>query len=66
MKVDNIDGKITELSAGIEWRPFKNVGFELAYNRFDLEVSVEDVEDGFLGELDYDYKGPILGVTARF
>ncbi|MCZ6888643.1 MAG: hypothetical protein O7H39_09115 [Gammaproteobacteria bacterium] len=66
LKVDNIKGKITEFRAGIEWHAFKNVGFELAYNVFEVDVDVESAEDTFLGSLKYQYEGPLFGVTARF
>jgi hypothetical protein len=66
LKVDNIKGEITELNAGVTWKPWQNIGFNLAYNYFDVSGRVTDEEGDFEGRLNYDFKGPFLGIVATF
>ena len=66
LKIDNIKGEITELNAGVTWKPWQNVGFNLAYNYFDVSGRVTDEEGDFEGRLNYDFKGPLLGIVATF
>jgi hypothetical protein len=66
LKLDNIRGQITEFRGGIVWKPWKSVGFELAYNYFDVETKVTSPEGDFEGKLNYDFKGPLIGIVATF
>lgn len=58
------EGSILTWSAGLRWQAFSNLGFELAYTSFDLDVDIED--DDLNGNVEYDYKGPRLGVNLYF
>lgn len=66
LKVDNVKGEITELNAGVTWKPWERFGFNLAYNYFDVTGKVTDEEGDFEGRLNYEFKGPIIGVIATF
>ena len=66
LKIDNIKGEITEFNAGVTWKPWNNVGFNLAYNYFDVSGKVTDEEGDFEGRLNYEFNGPILGIVATF
>ena len=61
---ENLSGQIVNFNAGVEWRAFENVGFFVQYQMFDLNVDYNDV--GVLFDLEYNYKGPVLGVSANF
>ena len=66
IKIDNVKGKITEFRGGVTWKPFENVGFNLAYNFFDVTGEVTSEEGNFRGRVEYDFKGPMLGVVLTF
>ena len=61
---EDLDGKILNANAGIQWNAFKHVGFFLQYQVFDVDVDYSD--RGVLWAIDYDYTGPVLGVDVRF
>ncbi len=61
---DSLSGKIINANAGVEWRAFENAGFFLQYQLFDVDVDY--LAEGVLFALDYDYRGPVLGVNIRF
>lgn len=57
-------GEIINVNAGITWKAFNNVGFFAQYQYFDVDVDISD--SGALFALDYDYRGPVLGVSVTF
>jgi hypothetical protein len=59
------DGRILAFDAGVRWQTFKNVGFDLKYTYFNLDVDVDDGID-FAGAVEYKYRGPALGVNVYF
>jgi hypothetical protein len=59
------DGRILGVDAGVRWQTFKNVGFDLKYNYYNLDVEVDDGID-FGGTVEYKYRGPALGVNVYF
>ena len=61
---EDISGEIINFNAGVEWQAFENVGFFANYQVFDVKVDYNDV--GTLFALDYNYNGPVLGVTVNF
>ncbi len=61
---EDLSGEIINATAGIQWRAFKNVGFFAQYQLFDVDVDF--LERGVLFALDYDYNGPVLGVSVNF
>lgn len=60
----DLDGKIINANAGIQWNAFKNVGFFVQYQVFDVDVDYLD--SGVLFAIDYDYTGPVFGVDVNF
>lgn len=61
---EDLSGQIINANAGIQWNAFEHVGFLLQYQVFDVDVDYTD--RGVLWAIDYDYKGPVLGVDVRF
>ena len=66
LEVDNVRGQISEARADIEWRVAKNVGLNLAYNYFEVSGRVTSEEGGFEGRVDYEFRGPMLGLKLVF
>jgi hypothetical protein len=61
---EELSGEIINANVGILWKAFNNVSFFAQYQVFDVNVDVDD--NGKLFALDYDYKGPVLGVSVNF
>lgn len=61
-KVDPYDGTIINASAGVNFSFTPHVGVGINYNVFSLDVGVTD--DGWRGEIDIDYQGPFIMVSA--
>jgi len=61
---EDLSGEIINATAGIQWRAFKNVGFFAHYQLFD--VNVDYLDTGVRFAIDYDYNGPVLGVSVNF
>ena len=55
-------GKIVQLNAGFGYKAFKSVGFALQYNYFRVDVNINDLD--WIGELKYEYQGPVLSIAA--
>lgn len=66
LKVNNIKGEVREARASIKWKPWENVGFDLAYNYFEVRGKVTEEEGRFEGRLKYEFKGPLLGLHLTF
>ncbi len=67
LEIDDIDGSITAMTAGVVWQPFKNVGFGLSYQYFDVEVkATTDSFGGVGGEFRWRYAGPAAYLAVRF
>lgn len=60
----NYEGSILTWNVGVRWQAFRNLGFELAWQSFDLDVDIED--DDLNGTVRYDYQGPRLGLNLYF
>jgi hypothetical protein len=61
---EKLEGEIINANIGLEWRAFRNVGFYARYQMFDVNVDI--TEEGLVFAIDYNYNGPVLGVSARF
>jgi len=61
---EDLSGQIINANVGVEWQAFKNVGFFAGYQVFDVDVDYDTRRLRFA--VDYDYSGPLLGVTANF
>lgn len=61
---EELSGQIINANVGVQWNAFKNVGFFLQYQVFDVDVDYTD--RGAIFAIDYDYTGPVLGVDVNF
>lgn len=64
VKVGDVEGSVYNLSAALEYRAFKAVGFGAAFNAFDIDVDVD--KRGFHGTVDYQIQGVQLYLRAGF
>lgn len=60
----DLSGEIINANAGVLWKAFENVSFLAKYQVFDVDV--EYVNAGVRFAVDYNYKGPVLGVAVNF
>lgn len=61
---EDLSGEIISANAALHWNTFKNVGFFLAYQMVDVDVDYLDQNVRFA--INYDYAGPVLGISANF
>jgi hypothetical protein len=61
---ESLSGEIINANLGVSWHAFEHVGFFARYQLFDVDVDYLD--EGDLFAIDYDYRGPVLGVDVRF
>ncbi len=61
---EELDGQIINANIGIEWLAFKHAGFFAKYQVFDVDVDVSDSDSIFA--VNYDYRGPLVGVNLTF
>ena len=64
LEVDNIDGEVTDLRAGITWMFAKHWGLGAGYNRFVTDVGAE--RRAFTGDLKWKYSGAQVFITASY
>jgi hypothetical protein len=63
-KVDKYDGGITNVSAGVNYQLFQNVGIGAKYQLFRLNVNID--EDKWNGSVKLDYKGPFIYLSGSW
>jgi hypothetical protein len=61
---EDLSGQIINANLGVQWNAFENVGFFAQYAVFEVNVDYGTSRDLFA--IDYNYKGPLLGVDIRF
>jgi hypothetical protein len=64
LEVDNIDGEVTDLRAGITWMFAKHWGLGAGYNRFVTDIGAE--RRAFTGDLKWTYSGAQVFITASY
>ncbi|MEO8307498.1 MAG: hypothetical protein ABI616_05610 [Pseudomonadota bacterium] len=64
LKIDNIDGRVTDLRAGLTWMVTRHVGIGAGYNQFVTTVNAE--RDAFTGGLKWHYSGAQIFITGSF
>lgn len=64
LQYDIYDGRILDTRIGVLWQPSKWVGIGLGYNRFDVDVDLDD--NDFRGKLEWVYDGPQLFYNVSF
>ncbi|GMR14638.1 MAG: hypothetical protein BMS9Abin30_0243 [Gammaproteobacteria bacterium] len=62
--VGDLNGTLWNTVAGVNYQAFRNVGFDLSYQFFNLNLKVDSAE--WIGEIDMRYSGPVLSVTANW
>jgi hypothetical protein len=61
---EELSGEIINATVGITWKAFEHVGFYAQYQM--LDVNVDFVDESVKFAVDYDYYGPVLGVSVNF
>jgi hypothetical protein len=61
---EDLEGRIWNVSAGIRWKTWDHVGFQVSYKYFDVDVDYQ--KRSLVAEADYDYRGFLLGIDAYF
>jgi hypothetical protein len=64
VKINNIDGEVTDLRAGLTWMATKHVGIGAGYNQFATTIGVS--KNAFDGSLKWHYSGAQVFITASF
>jgi len=64
LSIDDFDGVLTALQASFLHRTFKNVGFGIGYNGFNVRVDSEN--EDFRGRIKYGYNGVTAFLNLRF
>lgn len=64
LQYDIYDGSILDTRIGVLWQPNKWLGIGLGYNRFDVDVELDD--NDFRGKLEWVYDGPQLFYNVSF
>jgi hypothetical protein len=64
VSIDNVDGQILDMRAGVNWMFTEHVGIGAGWNRFSTDVDIS--KDRFQGSLDWSYSGAQVYVTASF
>jgi hypothetical protein len=64
VSIDNIDGQIVDLRAGVNWMFSKHVGIGAGWNRFSTDVDIS--KERYRGSLDWAYSGAQVYVTGSF
>jgi len=59
--IGDYDGDLWNASAGIGYQAWRHVGFDLSWQYFNLDLSVDS--DDWLGSMNLTYSGPVLAVT---
>jgi hypothetical protein len=62
--IDKYDGGITNVSAGVNYQLFQNVGIGLKYQLFRLNVNIE--EDKWNGSVQLNYEGPFIYLSGNW
>lgn len=59
--IGDYDGSLWNSSIGVNYQAWRNVGFDLSWQYFDLNVDVENSD--WVGGAEMTYSGPVLAVT---
>ena len=62
--IDVYDGTMWNFNAGVNFQAWKHVGFDLSYQYFDLELSVDDGD--WIGGAKMSYSGPVVSMTFNW
>ena len=62
--IGDYDGTMWNVNAGVNFQAWRHVGFDLSYQHFNLDVSVDS--NDWRGGVDMVYSGPVISVTANW
>jgi len=62
--IGDYDGHMWNMNAGVNWQAFEHVGFDLSWQYFTLDVSVDS--DDWAGGADMTYSGPVIAITGNW
>jgi hypothetical protein len=61
----DVDGRLLNLQANVTWHFTSNIGIGAGYRFTDYKIESDRNED-FRGRLEYEFRGPVLFLDARF
>ena len=61
---EDLSGQIINSVLGIHWQAFDHVGFSAQYQVMDVDADYGS--EGVIFSLNYDYAGPVLGISGNF
>ena len=64
LSFEDLGGSISSFNFRLEFKPIRWLGLNLSYQSFD--INVYDIQDGINFIVDYNFKGPALGVSVVF
>lgn len=64
LEFDGVDGSLQDYKLGISWQPKRWFGIGAGYNYFVTDVDVD--RTAFNGSMEWDYRGPMVFVSASF
>jgi hypothetical protein len=64
LNTGDFKGGLTDIRSTLEHHTFKNVGFGFGLNRFDMDLSFEDTDTEFVGDLNNTWSGLLAYVTV--
>ncbi len=64
LSYDRYEGNLFSARGAVEWRPWNNVGFGVAYQQVDIDVEVEGSRS--VERYDLEFYGPILFISIGF
>lgn len=62
--IGDYDGTLWNTSIGVNYQAFRNVGFDLAYQFFDLNFGID--KSNWVGGIDMKYQGPVISATFNW
>jgi hypothetical protein len=62
--VGDYDGTLWNTSVGVNFQAWRHVGFDLSYQYFNLDLTVDDRD--WRGGAEMTYSGPVISVTANW
>jgi hypothetical protein len=64
LKVDDFDGTLFDLNISLNFKPIKWLGLSVSYQEFDIRVGFP--YESIYTNVDYNFRGPALGVNFTF
>jgi hypothetical protein len=62
--IGDYDGHMWNVNFGVNYQAFSHIGFDLSWQYFNLDVSVDS--DDWTGGADMTYSGPVLAITGNW